>query len=42
MAEKVHNKNKIETSIIGRIFVDFSDQPIHDHGKKNLVIGIQL
>ena len=35
MAEKVHNKNKIEASIIGRIFVDFSDQPIHDHGKKN-------
>ncbi|GIT40394.1 MAG: hypothetical protein Ct9H300mP9_2440 [Candidatus Neomarinimicrobiota bacterium] len=24
MAEKVYNKNKIETSIIGRIFVDFS------------------
>ena len=42
MAEKVHNKNKIEASIIGRIFVDFSDRPIHDHGKKNFVIGIQL
>ncbi len=42
MAEKVYNKNKIETSIIGGIFVDFSAQPIHDHSKKNFVIGIQL
>ena len=42
MAEKVYNKNKIETSIIGRIFVDFSALPIHGHSKKNFVIGIQL
>ena len=42
MTEKVYNKNKIETSIIGRIFVDFSAQPIHDHSKKKFVLRKKL